>query len=429
MNKHSRALQFILFLSLSISLILTACSDARTSIVFVFLSSSPDTLRAYWQDVIVDFEAANPDVRVDLRVYKWKDGQPEINRMIEEGRPPDLINEGVRRVPEYVAAGLVELVDDYLTPEFKEQFIPLFIEEGSRYQGRTFGLPMSLSARVLYYNKDLLARAGYDAPPQSWEELRAVALAVSRLSPAGENSFKSELYGFGIPASPGTIETSTYFYYFLWGNGGQVFSPDGTKAGFGASEGVEALTFLNELVQSGATPPDPWVYTRQDIEDAFIAGKLGMVITLPGLVNRLAQEAPDLDFGLATIPFNVAPVTPLVEDTLIMFKTSEHKDVTWRFIEFIYQDEYRRAYADLVGVLPEKITVAQDPDIAARYAFFLELVPDGKFEPLNIESAEVGNLVGEAVRQVYQGQLDPAAALEAAAAQAVERLAYSAGSW
>jgi len=136
-----------------------------------------------------------------------------------------------------------------------------------------------------------------------------------------------------------------------------------------------------------------------------------------------------LDFGLATIPFNVAPVTPLVEDTLIMFKTSEHKDVTWRFIEFIYQDEYRRAYADLVGVLPEKITVAQDPDIAARYAFFLELVPDGKFEPLNIESAEVGNLVGEAVRQVYQGQLDPAAALEAAAAQAVERLAYSAGSW
>ncbi len=422
---HKWNVPLLLTLILS-GLLLSACSDSRTEIVFVFLSSSPDTLEAYWEGVIEDFEAANPDVRVDLRVYKWKDGRPKIEEMIADGRPPDLSNEAVRRVPEYVSKGLVELVDDYMTPEFKSQFIPLLIEEGSRYQGRTFGLPVSLSARVLYYNQGLFDQAGVTGPPESWEELRQAALAVSALA--------DDVYGFGIPADPASIEVSTYYYYFLWGNGGRVFSPDGTKAGFDQPEGVEALAFLNSLVQERAAPPNPWDYSRSAMEDAFVAGKLGMVITLlPRLASRLDQEAPDLNYGLAPLPYETAPVTPLVEDTLIMYKTSEHKALVWRFIEFIYQDPYRKEYSEVVGVLPEKVSVAQDvaqdPEVAELYAFFLDVVENGRFEPLNIESANVASIVGEAIREVYQGQKDPQEALEAAAAAVNDILFYSASAW
>ena len=82
-----------------------------------------------------------------------------------------------------------------------------------------------------------------------------------------------------------------------------------------------------------------------------------------------------------------------------------------------------------MGVLPEKVTVAQDPVIASRYEFFLNLVPDGKFEPLNIESAQVGDIVSAAVRQVYLGQMGAEEALKTAATQVNELLAYSASSW
>ncbi|NWG75541.1 MAG: sugar ABC transporter substrate-binding protein [Rubrivivax sp.] len=408
-------LKILLFLTLFVPL-LSACSDSRTTITFVFLSSSPDKLRNYWKGVVQDFEAANPDVNVDLRVYTWNEGRPKIAQMVADGRPPDLARVATREIPEYVSAGWVELVDGYFTPDFRAQFFPLFIEEGARYQGRTFGLPAAVSARVLYYNQDLLAQAGYSAPPATWDELREVATAVSR--PA------EGVYGFGIPASEDFAETNTYFYYFLWGNGGDVFSPDGTKAAFDGPEGVEALTFLNELVQSGAAPPNPLDYTRSDIEQEFLAGKLAMVIT------KLGGLAPsDFAYGVAPIPYKAAPVLPLVEDTLIMFKTSEHKALTWRFIEFVYQDTYRLAYSELEGAVPEKAAVAHDPTMVARYGAFLDQLTAGRFEPLNIESAEIAADVSAAVRQVFLGQKSPQEALSEAAAQANERLSYSASAW
>ena len=399
-----------------LNVLLVACGDSRTTITFVFLSSSPDKLRDYWNDVIKDFEAANPDVNVDLRVYKWNEGRPKIAEMVADGRPPDLARVATREVPEYVAAGWVELVDDYFSPDFRQQFYPLFIDEGARYRGRTFGLPAAVSARVMYYNKDLLAQAGYDAPPTTWDELREIALAVSR--PA------EGIYGFGVPASEGFAETSTYFYYFLWGNGGEVFSPDGTKVAFDSPAGVEALAFLNDLVQGGAAPPNPLDYTRKDIGNDFVDGKLAMVITKLG-----GLDPTDFAYGVAPIPYKTTPVLPLVEDTLIMFQTSEHKPETWRFIEFIYQDVYRLAYSELEGAVPEKVTVAQDPAVAQRYQSFLEWLPDGKFEPLNIESAQIADDVSVAVRQVFLGQKSPSEALTEAAVQANERLSYSASAW
>jgi multiple sugar transport system substrate-binding protein len=420
--KIRRSITTALLLTLILlNLVLTACGGPKTTIVFVFLSSS-DEIRSYWDEVIQDFEAANPDVEVDLRVYNWTEGPEKIQQMVEDGRPPDLARVATRWVPEYVSKGLVELVDDYMTSEFRSEFFALFIEEGARYQGRTFGLPVAVSARALYYNKDLLRQAGFDAPPTTWDELREIATAISRLG--------DDVYGFGIPASPDTIEASTYFYYFLWGNGGAVFSPDGTKVAFDHPEGVEALTFLDSLIQEGAAPPNPLDYTRKGIEKDFVAGKLGMVITkLGGLDNQLAQEAPTMDFDVAPIPFRTTPVIPLVEDTLIMFKTSEHKELTWRFIKFIYQDEYRLAYSEREGAVPEKATVAPNTTIARRYQFFLDALPGGRFEPLSVESEKIADDVSEAIRQVYLGHKSPEEALQEAATRANERLSYSASSW
>jgi multiple sugar transport system substrate-binding protein len=394
---------------------------------FVFMRTS-DFTEPYWQGVIKDFEAQNPDIQVNLHIFTWDEGRQKIADMVAQGKPPTLARVATRWIPEYVAAGLLEPVDSYMSPQFRSQFIPLLINEGSQYEGRTFGLPITVSSRALYYNKTLFKQAGLTSPPQNWADLRAAAQAIHALGP--------ETYGFGVQGKQGKQpEVSTYFYYFLWGNGGDILTTDGTRPAFNGPEGVEAATFLKGMIHDGLTQPNPTESPtdnpRKDMETAFVEGKLGMVITGPWLATRLATEAPNLDYGLSVIPYQSTSTTLAAQDTLILFKQAENKETAWKFVEFLYADDYRLKYALGDGVLPEKISVAQNIQITENpaYSFFMEKLPTGKFEPLNVKSADISTVVAEALRSTYLNELSPTDALNDAAAKVLQMLSYSATSW
>ena len=178
-----------MIIGLCIILLLTACSSQRAQVDFVFMKTSEFT-QPYWEGVIKDFEAQNPNIKVNLYVYTWTEGRQKIADMVAQGKPPALARVATRWIPEYVAAGLLEPVDSYMSPEFRSQFIPLLINEGSQYDGRTFGLPITVTSRALYYNKALFKQAGLTSPPTSWEELKSAARAIHALG--------TDKYGFGV---------------------------------------------------------------------------------------------------------------------------------------------------------------------------------------------------------------------------------------
>jgi len=297
----------------------------------------------------------------------------------------------------------------------------LLINEGSQYESRTFGLPITVSSRALYYNKDLFQQAGLSSPPENWAQLKSAAEVIRELGP--------NKYGFGIQGKE--AETSTYFYYFLWGNGGDILTKDGTRPAFNGVEGQEAAQFLKEMVDGGLTQPNPADSVRKDLETAFVEGKLGMVITGPWLATRLKAEAPKLDYGLSVIPYQTTATTLAAQDTLILFKQAENKEAAWKFVEFLYADKYRLKYVVTEGVLPEKISVAENSQIVNNpmYNFFMEKLPTGRFEPLNVKSADISNVVAEALRSAYRNQVSPAEALNNAAVQVLQMLSYSATAW
>jgi len=423
-KKSKFLMMFFIFI-----LLLSACSPQRTQVDFVFMYTSEFT-EPYWLGVIQDFETQNPDIEVNLKIFNWTDGRQQIADLVAQGKPPTLARVATRWIPEYEASGWLEPVDKYMTTEFRSQFIPLLINEGSQYDGRTFGLPITVSSRALYYNKDLFKKAGLTSPPENWAELKNAARAIQALG--------SDEYGFGIQGKQGEQpEVATYFYYFLWGNGGDILTADGTRPAFNGPEGVEAVTFMKEMIDEGLTQPNPTesltAKPRKDMENAFVEGKLGMVITGPWLATQLAKDAPDLDYGLSVIPYQSTPVTLAAQDTLILFKQAEQekKDAAWKFVEFLYADEYRLKYALGDGVLPEKIAVAENSQIAENpvYNFFMEKLPTGKFEPLNVKSADIATVVAEALQSAYRAQTSPEEALNSAAAQVLEMLSYSATSW
>lgn len=419
-HRLSRVFGALLVVGLLAALLSACAPQERQEINFVFMRTSDNT-EPYWQEVIAAFEAENPNIKVNLFIFKWEEGQQRIQEMIDQGNPPTLARVATRWIPQYEAAGLLEPVDEYISSDFRSQFFPLLIDEGSQYEGRTFGLPITVSSRAFYYNKELFEEAGISEPPTNWDELKEDAKAIHALGP--------DTYGFGIQGKD--IETSTYFYYFLWGNGGDILTTDGTRPAFNGAEGLEAVTFLTDMINEGLTQPNPTTSSRADLETMFVEGNLGMVITGPWLARRLDNDYPDLEYGLATIPYQTTPTTLAAQDTLILFKQAQNKDAAWKFIEFLYADEYRLDYALTEGVLPEKVAVAEDTQIKENpsFAFFMEKLPTGRFEPLNVKSADIATVMTEYLQAAYLGEMTPQEALAEAAIQVQRLLSYSATSW
>ena len=412
-----------LFVLLGIILFLLSGLNPMSS--GVLNAAGSQTLRVLWMgspsdfpeqfefldSFIADFEAANPGVRVELETVDWAVGRETIIQAVEMGNPPDIALIGARWVPEFVSLGLIEPLDRYMAINFRERFVSTVINEGAIYQGRIFGLPVATSTRALFYNLDLFEQAGLEAPPQTWEELRETAQAINDLS--------DDVYGFGLQGGGG-LETNTYYYYFVWGNSGDLYNNDHTASALNQPEAVEAMEFLQQLVEDGLTQPNPTDIAyerRRGVADVFQNGQLGMVINGPWLIHRLRAEAPDLRFGVAPIPYNTNPATYGVMDALTILSPSHVKDLAWSFLVFLYDDQRRLDYTLSAGVLPELKTVvaapefAQDPD----YAVFLSLLEDARFEPLHIQSEEIAQIVIEAVMAVYSGESDAQTGLDGAA--------------
>ncbi|NDJ52039.1 MAG: sugar ABC transporter substrate-binding protein [Chloroflexi bacterium] len=403
----------------------TAGGSNDITVLWMRAPSERQELLDLIQSYADDFNAAHEDTTVTIEFVDWADGRDAIEQRVAEGTPPDLAVVGSRWVAEFVNQGLIEPLDRYMTPSFREQFIASLINEGAIYQERTFGLPVAASTRALYYNLDLFEQAGLSEPPASWDELLLAGQVIGAL--------EEDVYGFALQGGDG-LETNTYFYYFVWGNGGSLYDPSQTSSALDSPESVEALVFLQELIQEGATQPDPAsdAYNRRRaLEDLFQQGQVGMVISGPWLLNRLQDESPDMRIGVAPIPFNTTSATYGVIDTLVMFRTSASKDAAWDFMDFIYTTERRLAYAQTAGVLPELDAVAESEELAQdeQYVVFLDLLPEARFEPPNIHSEEISQIVIDAVRSVYLGDAEPQDALDDAAALIDNLLQDSTAGW
>src|ERR1041385_9055668 len=99
------------------------------------------------------------------------------------GMPPDVIVFDRFAVTEWAARGAFHPLDEFLAREQPDQPDAIRAEDfyDSCWDEVVYrdpvsgkkgvnGIPEKVDNRALFYNKDLLKRAGYDGPPKTWEE-------------------------------------------------------------------------------------------------------------------------------------------------------------------------------------------------------------------------------------------------------------------
>lgn len=391
--------------TLGLALGLAGAATAQTVVDFAVAEYSSKT-GSYFEKVAAEFEAANPDIDINIEVVPWNTLLQRLTTDIAGGSAPDISIIGTRWLLDFAEQGIAEPIDGYMTPEFKDAFIDTFMEPGV-IDGQMMGLPVAASARAMMVNMDIYEKAGV-APPTTWDELYEASKAIAALP--------EDVFAFGLQGKE--IETDAYFYYALWTHGGDILNADGTS-GLSGEAALQAATLYKRMIDEGLTQPSPTNYNREEVFNLFKQGQVATIFTFPMLIPQIKEEAPDLNYRILPFPEAGAKATYGVTDTLMMFADSDVKDAAWKFIEFAYQDQYREEFDIGEGFLPVTKNVAaldafsNDPDVAG----FAAGLPYARFAPIIANWEEIADVTVRTMQQIYLGQATPEEGLKAAAAE------------
>jgi multiple sugar transport system substrate-binding protein len=195
--------------------------------------------------MVDQFNAANPKIKVQMNVYQWADFFKKLPAAVRTGNGPDIAVMHIDDIATNAAQQVITPITDIATAlGLKASDFDPAVWQGGIYQDARYGIPIDVHNLGLYYNKDLFEKAGLDAdkPPTNKDEYMA---ALDKLKGVGIQ---------GSWVSPFQFTGGFQFESLLWQYGGALFNADVTQADWSSQAGVNALTFMVDLIKNGYSP-------------------------------------------------------------------------------------------------------------------------------------------------------------------------------
>ncbi len=268
-------------------------------------ASDQPGLQAQYNDDLATFKVKYPHVTVNpLPKTKCEDPAP-FTAMLKGKTETDAFYAYFTDQNQVLNSGQAADITSYVNPQTVpgiKDLLPTVTKEISN-GGKIYALPKTYYTTGLVYNRDLFKRAGLDPdkPPTTWTELASDAAKISAL-------------GGGITGYEDYSGSNTGGWHFgdeIDSLGGNLVSPDGTKAAFNDAQGQQVLQNLYDMRWQtggiGATPVTQWA----DAFPPLASGKVGMIIGAPDVISHLTDSlgATPTQWGLGPMPGNAGPAT------------------------------------------------------------------------------------------------------------------------
>ena len=331
---------------LALMLTLIACqspSEQKTVIKFWAMGAEGEHV----QKLMPEFNRRYPDIEVKIQGIPWTAAHEKLLTAYAGNSLPDVCQLGNTWVPEFHLLNALENLDDWLAKSSslkRENYFP-GIWETNVIDSSAFGIPWYVDTRLLFYRKDILANAGYDHPPRTWEEWLDVSMKIKQLSGAQEK------YAVLLP-------TNEWVPFVLTGlQTGSLLLKDGNRYGdFSGEKFSAAFSFLMQFYRDKLAPVGVTQVTNiyQGISEGFFA----MYITGPWNIGEFQRRLPAaLQEQWMTAPMpgpdeNTPGVSLAGGSSLVLFKKSQKKTAAWKLIEYLSEAQQQLKFYKITGDLP-----------------------------------------------------------------------------
>src|SRR3954452_18536037 len=209
------------------------------------------------------------------------------------GTAPDVASIDLVFLPYFASQGALQDITEMAKGlPYKDSLSPAH-RRLATYEGKTYALPFTAEASVLYYNKDLFKKAGLDPakPPANYAEILDAAKKIRALG--------KDTYGFSFAGACGGCNIFELTPH-IWASGGDVLSADGKKAMLDTPQVTDALQFYRDLYTAGVMPTGVKTDSGNQQATSFSSGKLGM--TPLGAFAVSTFKDAKVDFGVTPLP-------------------------------------------------------------------------------------------------------------------------------
>ena len=346
-------------------------STAASQVELKMVAADYANMQPFWDDLSAKFTAANPGIKVTVNVVSWDTIDDKVKTLIATGQTPDIVNKGDYSAA--AAAGLLYKASEMVSPATLSDIVPTFLNN-SMYNGVAYAVPDLASARALFYNKDILAKAGVKKLPTTWAELEKVLKQIKAKVPG--------VYPYAIPLGP--EEAQAEFAIWAGGNGGRIFTNG--KWTLDSKANIDTMAFIKKLTSQKLTQPNPAKCDRTACaQTLFAAGKAAFIngsVFLPGWLAANGGAKVKLGSGSFVHGPGQKAVTLGVQDYFTAYKANNHQAEIQKFMDFIFQPANYAAFLKAAGgFIPATKSAgaiaAKDPALAP----FIKLLPSAIFYP------------------------------------------------
>ncbi|SLN74304.1 extracellular solute-binding protein [Roseisalinus antarcticus] len=355
-------------------------------------------------------------VEIEFQQASYRDFLQTILTARVGGTAPDIYNIYSIWAPQLASSGTLaeppEDVASWIRDSYGEGTVG-----AATINGTLYGIPTELSVYQLFYNKKLLAEAGYDGPPETWDELKEIAAAITEANDQGNITTAGYVYG------PSVANAVHIYYAQMYNAGVAPYSDDFRTTNFTAPDSVNIIARQGELFADGIT-------SNSVTTDDFPAGRAAMMIAA-NWQKQTMQEAFGEDFedtvGIAPIPGDGGdPGTMLYSFFWAVDSSSDMQAESWDLLRWLNEAQ---GDADLsctgqmlndLGALSGNLSdLAAMPTDDSFTAPFVEAIESGAAasQPNIWQAAENDRILRSYIEQVWAGTMSAEDAMEAADAE------------
>jgi multiple sugar transport system substrate-binding protein len=338
--------------------------------ITVLIGSSGDPETNAVKDAV---SAWSEESGVDATVQVASDLNQQLAQGFSGGKPPDLFYLSTDSLASYASSGSLEPYAGDL--ENADAFFPA-LTEAFTYEDEFWCAPKDFSTLALIINDKLWKQAGLtdDDVPTTWEELESVAQQLTKGETVGL-AFSPEWQRLGA---------------FAAGAGGGLTNEDGTEATVDSEANVEALEFVQGMLQDGTAAYSSDIGAGWGGE-AF--GKEQGAMTIEGnwIVGAMEADFPDLEYTIAEMPAGPAgPGTLQYTNCWGIAADSDNLEGSVSLVEHLTSPEQQLAFADAFGVIPSVQEAAdQWKEQSPQDAAFIESAEYAQTLPTQEGAADV----------------------------------------
>lgn len=401
------------------ALALVASTAARAQEVTLDVLYAFPAFAKFHEPIAAEFMKKNPSIKINFRApaASYDEGHQTMLRQSVTNQLPDVYYSGFHLLTELVESldkrkQVVDLGPMLAAePEAwrKANYSDALLSLG-QVNGKQAGLAFNASTPLMYFNADLVKKAGGDPEkmPDNWADLLALAKKIRTGDTAG--------LAYNIHDWP-----DDWLWRGMVMQGGRaLLSEDATKVAFGGEYGQKILETLRSFVTEGGMPLIDWDQSRQQ----FIAGKMGIFFDTPARLRQVTDLVGER-FTMKTALFPVDDKAKGKLPTggnaaLITAKDPAKQKAAWEFIKFVTGPEAQKIVVETAGYMPTNLRAGGDEFLGPFYK------ENANFRTINGQVSRAapwqgypgGNSVRiwrqqrEVVSGVMRGEITPKAGIE-----------------